>query len=137
MALTVTTEDATGPIGGIEGNLSLGTEVLANLRNWSLDQSNDVKKYSSNSTAGFRKTLKGPSEGSGNAEFYLEQGQQLAIEEGKLYAFSGTTKTGGNPWTGVIRIGKINVDVDVEGGDPVSGSLSFEVHERIVQSTGS
>lgn len=135
MALTVTSEDLTGPISGLEGNLSLGTVAIANLRKFSIKRSGEAKKYSSSDTAGWKKTLKGTQEWSGSADFYIEQGTLPALEIGKLYAFSGTLKTGGTPVTGVVRITGVDIDTDIEAGDPISGNLSFEGHGPLVQGT--
>jgi hypothetical protein len=135
MPITVTTEDTTGPISGIEGNLSLGGVTVANLRKWSIKKSAEIKKYASNDTAGAKKTLKGVKEWSGSADIYIEQGTLPALEEGKLYAFSGTLKTGGTAITGVVRISEVSIDTDIETGDPIGGTVSFEGHGALVQGT--
>lgn len=135
MPITVTTEDTTGPISGIEGNLSLGGVTVANLRKWSIKKSAEVKKYASNDTAGTKKTLKGVKEWSGSADIYIEQGILPALEEGKLYAFSGTLKTGGTAVTGVVRISEVSIDTDIETGDPIGGTVSFEGHGALTQGT--
>lgn len=136
MAIEITAEDATGPISGIEGNLSLGGEPVANLRSFVIDKSNDIKKYGSSSTGTGKKTLRGRSEWSGSAELYIEQGVLPTLIEGNLYALSGTLKTSGTPVTGVIRLGKVSVTTDVETGEPIGGSLTFEGHGELTQSTG-
>lgn len=136
MPITATTEDTTGAISGLEGNLSLGGAEMASLRNWKVSEKCEVKKYSTNQTGGRKKTLKGPIEGSGSADVYIEQGTVPALEIGKLYAFSGTMKTGGTPYAGVVRISGLDIEVDIESGEPISGTLSFETHGALAQTAG-
>jgi hypothetical protein len=134
MPLTATNEDATGPISGLEGTLTLGTVLVANLKKFTIDRECDVKRYATGDTAGWEKTLKGVRRWSGSADLLVEQGILPALVEGTLYAFSGVLKTSATPVTGVIRMGKTNVEVDVETGEPIGGSITFEGHGALAQS---
>jgi hypothetical protein len=133
MALTVVNEDASGPISGLDGVLTIGTVIVANMKKWNIKETCGINKYSTGDTSGWKKTLKGIKEWSGSADILIEQGLLPALVRGTLYAFSGICKTSGTAITGTIRMGEMSVEVDVESGAPIAGSISFEGHGALVQ----
>lgn len=119
------TEPTTGPITGLGGSITINDGTLDDIRNWRVVREADIKIYSSSSTAGWEKNAKGPKRWSGSFEIFLNQGElAVSFDEGDLVDFEGLTKTG-KKIAGEVRIGTIEVGVDIEGAEFEGATVNF------------
>ncbi len=121
------TEPTSGPINGSGGNISFDTEIT-DIRNFTVNRSNEVKEYVSSDTGGFTKNLKGNFKADGAFDFYLDQGaQDVGFEVGDLGDMVSTTAAG-KTFTAEARIATITVGVDIEGNELEGATATFNVN---------
>lgn len=107
------------PITGKNGKLSLNSSQLADVQDWTVKRSSDVKSYASSSTSGFEKTLDGNHKWTLSAKVMAPDGSaNPGVEVGDLVTFTGTIDSG-KTITGSVRIASIDIDVNIGAADPV------------------
>jgi len=117
---------ATAPASAKDGTLRLDGQIVADVRSINFQVLNEVKKYASSSTAGWKRAVKGQSDWKVSFEVYLPDGSPvLTVEVGDTVAIVGVTTTGSSI-TGSIMIASIGMPVPIEGGDLMVASIDAE-----------
>ncbi len=120
-------EPTSGPINGSGGNASFNSEIT-DVRNWSVNRTNELKEYVSSDTGGYTKNLKGNFKADGAFDFYLDQGaQDVGFEVGDLGDLVLTSATG-KTFTAEARIASIAPGVDIEGNELEGCAVAFNVN---------
>ena len=119
------TEPTSGPITGLGGSITVDTTTQDDIRNWRVNREADVQTYSSSSTSGYEKNAKGVRRWSGAFELYVNYGElALGFDDGDLVDLELLTKSG-KQLAGEVRIGSIEVGVDIEGAEFEGVTVSF------------
>jgi hypothetical protein len=113
---------ATGCGGSVDGQ--------SNVRSWTLATSNAVAKYAASNTLCATGLLPGVSDWTGSYEFY---GNDAAFAPGEAVELElyGATKATGN-----ARVESLTVNIDIEGGGIISGSVAFAANGAITFASG-
>jgi len=114
-----------GPISGKSGKVYVDAVEVADVRNWKVNRASDNKEYASSSTAGWKKRVAGNRDWSGSFEVYLQDGDMtLAFDDGDDITLILQTDSG-QTFTGPAIVDGIDYDDNIEGGDPVAGTVNF------------
>ena len=110
---------------GKDGDVKSGDTSLAEITNWSWTRQANVSKYGSNSSAGHKKAVAGTKENSGSFDFKLNTAGSSPLDEGDSVTLQLLTD-GTNGWSVPAVVGEVQLDVDIDTGEVVGGSCSFE-----------
>ena len=111
------------PITGLGGKVEMGAAEVADIKQWSLNRTNDAKAYTSSSTAGQTKRLKGNKDWSGSFTCLPALGD-VAFDEGdsivvKLYV------TATQFYTGTAIVTGISPTVNVANAEVQETAVTF------------
>jgi hypothetical protein len=111
-------------ISGKNGKILANSVEIADVRDWTLNRSNEDKPYNSSSTAGETRRVAGNNDSSGSFNIYSEDGNIANIERGSVYTlhlYVNATQFYSVP----AFIQSIEPTVSIESADLVGVSITF------------
>ncbi len=112
------------PISGKNGSVKIG-DAVAEITRWSFAKQAVSSRYASNSSGGFKRTLAGAKSGSGQIEFKFDVDAASPLVEGAsvtLLLYLDATRFYSVP----AVLTQVQIDVNIDKGDVVSGAARFE-----------
>ncbi len=113
------------PISGKSGLVKIGDDPVAEVTNWSFTKQANSSRYASSSSGGFKRSVAGVKSGSGEIEFKFDIDAASPLVEGAavtLLLYLDATHFYSVP----AIVTRIEVEVDIDTGDVISGSAHFE-----------
>lgn len=125
------------PITGVDGKVYLDGALIADVRNFSISEANDVKTYRSSSTVTASKSNQNTGRGGDSWEISLglfapDGSFNPGFEIGDLLTFRGIAATG-KEVTGSCRVSSVEAEVDVEGVEWIGTSVSATGHGALTK----
>src|SRR5688500_10666420 len=112
---------------GKNGTVKIGATPIADVTRWTFDKEALTSRYASNSTAGFKATVAGVKQGSGQIEAKWDSAAASPITEGTsvtLLLFLNVTENFSVP--AIIKNFKLLVDID--NGEVTGFTADFETN---------
>ena len=122
------------PITGVDGVLVADAGDMAHTRTWSLNRSADNQAYVSSDTDGATKRLKGNTDWSGSATFYLDDGSDFTLDEGDTFDVE-LVKDASHKYAGPAIVDSIDIEVDVEANTIIGGTIEFSANGKLTTET--
>ena len=129
LTVLVMVDPYTGSGGAVK--FGAGPTTVADVRNWSLEETVEAKPYNSSSTSGNTKRLAGNKDWTGSFDVYLEDGSpgphdiHSDLQAGD-FADLDLHVDASNKFEGNALIIGVSVEVDIEGAEIVGATASFE-----------
>ena len=94
---------------------------------WSITKTVESGQFASNSTSGWRKTVKGVKHWSGQMTVFLHDGAQLewSIEGAEVACQFHADGGDADYYSGTIQVTEVSEEFDADSGDPVSSTITF------------
>ncbi len=125
------------PKTGSDGKVKFGAGPtdIDDIKSWSLSRSVEAKPYNSSSTAGQTKRVAGNKDWSGSFELYMDAADMdPGFDEGDLVDLELHSDDGVHKYTGNALITDIGTEVEVEGADIESQTITFEGNGVLTES---
>jgi hypothetical protein len=113
------------PISGKSGFVKIGDDPIAEVTKWSFTKQANSSRYASSSSGGFKRSVAGVKSGSGEIEFKFDMSAASPLVEGAavtLLLYLDASHFYSVP----AIVTRIEVEVDIDTGDVISGSAHFD-----------
>lgn len=114
-------------VSGKDGTVLIASGAVNEVTKFTMSSKAHVGKWGSNLSAGHKKALAGVRERTGTVEFKVPEGGSAEMEDGDEVTL--TLKPDGSASvSGLAVIEEVSIEVDVDTGDPISGSFTWHAN---------
>jgi len=116
-------------VSGKDGKIMIGETSLAEITKWTFNPTANVGAWHGSGGGGYKKRVAGVKDGSGDIEFKVDESDMIydTIPEGTSVTLL-LYRDGTNYFSVPAIITGIDFEVDIDDGEPNSGSASFETN---------